>query len=151
MTPNNRRSLFCDAEQPSFFILLLDNSLAPPIYIAPSKIHGFGIFSSAKLILAGSVIVRIPGRWRKLSPEQVAKLPVRYVYGNRTFGSFVPDQAQLSDEYLRTWFDWFNHSDRSHPANAIIGVPDSSKTFIEVVALRDIHFGSEVVIRYLLD
>ena len=109
--------------------------------VAPSAIHGLGLFA-AEPIPCGTPIWRLaPGFDRELSPAQVAALP------------------PLAQEHIR-WFGWVRREDgravlsgdhacfMNHAATPNTGLAPDAVATDTTVALRDIAAGEELTCDY---
>lgn len=109
--------------------------------VAPSTIHGMGLFTQEP-VLKGTPVWRFePGFDRDFSPEQFATLPV------------------LAREHTR-WFSYVSQADghrilsgdhscfMNHAAAPNTGAPADSQPPIITVALRDLAAGEEITCDY---
>lgn len=110
-------------------------------HVAPSAIHGLGLFAG-QFIERGSPIWQFaPGFDRELSPEQFSQLPARAQAHIRWFG-FVDGASGgwvLSGDHAC----FMNHSPTPNT-----GAPANSRPPVTTVALRDIAAGEELTCDY---
>lgn len=109
--------------------------------VAPSAIHGLGLFA-AQYIASGSPIWRFAPEFdREFSPEQFSRLPLLAQAHLRWFGFTDGKSAQwiLSGDHAC----FMNHS-----LTPNTGASPSSPPPITTVALRDIAAGEELTCNY---
>ena len=115
--------------------------LLVPTRVAPSAIHGLGLFAG-QFIARGSLIWRFAPEFdQEFSPEQFLQLPLPTQAHTRWFGFVNAESGHwiLSGDHAC----FMNHS----PAPNTGASPDSP-TPITTVALRDITIGEEITCDY---
>ena len=106
-------------------------------YVAPSGIHGLGVFAG-EAIEAGAALWRFePGIDLVIEPERIAALPpaARAFLGTYSYESVdFPGRTVLSGDHAR----FLNHSD----------APNTAVRHLETIAARAIADGEEITCDY---